>query len=100
MPENIALFLSQVSHGSISSHVHKVSDFIFDPESDHLDGGLFKVSLRFSRKHLNNDLKTDFCRESHCIFSYTWHQSVTLLVLSLVIVPTIPVCEERHRRCK
>jgi len=96
MLENIALFLSQVSHGNISSHVHKVSDFIFDPESDHLDGGVLKVSLRFSRKHLNNDLKTDFCRVSHCVFSYTWHQSVTLSVLSLVIVPRISVREERH----
>jgi len=57
MLENIALFLSQVSHGSISSHVHKVSDFIFDPECDHLDGGLLKVSLRFSRKHLNSDFE-------------------------------------------
>jgi len=61
MLENIALFLSQVSHGSISSRVHKVSDFIFDPESDHLDGGLLKLSLRFFRKHLSYDLKTDFC---------------------------------------
>jgi hypothetical protein len=69
MLENIALFLSQVSHGSISSRVHKVSDFIFDPESDHLDRGLLKVSLRFSRKHLNDDFKTDFCIVSHFIFS-------------------------------
>jgi uncharacterized protein YrrD len=89
MLENIALFLSQVSHGSISSRVHKVSDFIFDPESDHLGGGLLKVSLRFFRKHLNYDLKTDFCLVSHCIFSYNWHQSLTLLVLSLVIFPRI-----------
>ena len=73
MLENIALFLSHVSHGSISSHVHKVSNFIFDPESDHLDGGLLNVSLRFFRKHLNYDLKNDFCLVSHCIFSYTWH---------------------------
>jgi len=93
MLENIALFLSQVFHGSISSRVHKVSDFIFDSKSDYLDEGLLKVSLRFFRKHLNYDLKTGFCLVSHCIFSYTWHQNITLLVLSLVIFPRIYVRE-------